>query len=213
MVRQANLRLLLLLTLSASSVGCASLKSRYAMDNEVYAEKYAEGVPKSDVVGKLKQANDARWVEGHTGGYLGGGVMVAPDTGSWMGAISKGREEYPYSWVSNRIAFEGIASTSQPEFLYGGIDLGIRAQTPSRIAPFVGAGGSVGFSAIDILASALEVEDDDDDWSVMAAAYPEVGVHFWVNGRYRLTFFGRYMITTSGRDHDGWLIGGQLATF
>jgi len=186
---RAPIRMLSLSILAASCLGCAGLKSRYALDNEVYAEKYAVGAEKSDVLGKLKQASDARWVKDQQGTFLGGGVLVSPDT-----------------------------STS--DHLLVGLDLGARVQVPSRLAPFVGTGGTVGFSAFDLIDTFQEDDgfennafEDDTDWDAFAAVYPEVGVHFWTNGRYRFTVFGRYLISTSGRRNDGWLIGGQLLRF
>ena len=49
------------------------LKSRYAMDDKVYAKKYRKGVSKVDLLGKLKQASDARHTQYLTGYTLGGG--------------------------------------------------------------------------------------------------------------------------------------------
>ena len=98
MDRYAYIRMLLMSILAASSLGCAGLKSRYAMDNEVYAQKYSQGAEKSDVLGKLKQASDARWVEGQHGTFVGGGALNSPDSGSWLGSFSVGYEEYGEPW-------------------------------------------------------------------------------------------------------------------
>ena len=208
--------------LAASSLGCAGLKSRYAMDNEIYAQKYAEGAEKSDVLGKLKQANDARWVEDQHGSFVGGGALNAPNSGGWLGSFSVGHESYGEPWFSQRASLDGIVSTSGDDGLYIGADVGVRAQVPSRVAPFVGVGGLAGVSAFDFIESAFQDEDetsgfiseeDDVDWDFLAGIYPEVGVHIWTNGRYRFSIYGRYLISTSGRRHDGWLIGGQLLRF
>ena len=207
---------------AASSLGCAGLKSRYAMDNQIYAQKYAEGAEKSDVLGKLKQANDARWVEGQHGTFVGGGALNAPDSGSWLGSFSVGYEEYGEPWFSRRVGLDGIVSTSGDGGLFVGADVGVRAQVPSRFAPFVGVGGLAGLSAFDLIEATFEddefeefneFEEDDSDWNALAGIYPEVGVHLWTNGRYRFSVYGRYLISTSGRRHDGWLIGGQLLRF
>lgn len=56
-----------------------------------------------------------------------------------------------------------------------------------------------------------EKEWDFDNWLV--AVYPEVGTHVWLNGSWRLTAYGRYLVTTEGRVHDDWLLGGQLTVF
>lgn len=50
-----------------------------------------------------------------------------------------------------------------------------------------------------------------DGW--LGSIYPEVGSHFWINGRWRLTTYGRHLITTEGRRHDDWLWGLQLTCF
>ena len=186
------------------------------MENSSYAEKYADGAEKSDVLGKLKQASDARWVEGEDGAYFGGGALVAPDSGSWMGMLNVGREIYPWSWLSTRIGLDAIATNSETEFVFGGVDLGIRAQTPTRLAPFVGVGGGGGLSAGDMFLAVVDSHDNVDvdfEWDGMAVVYPECGAHFWLSGQLRFTAFARYMVTSAGREHDGWLIGGQLAAF
>jgi len=217
---RAPIRMLSLSILAASCLGCAGLKSRYALDNEVYAEKYAVGAEKSDVLGKLKQASDARWVKDQQGTFLGGGVLVSPDSGNVLGSLSLGKEWYKEPWFSHRLSLDGILNTSTSDHLLVGLDLGARVQVPSRLAPFVGTGGTVGFSAFDLIDTFQEDDgfenngfEDDTDWDAFAAVYPEVGVHFWTNGRYRFTVFGRYLISTSGRRNDGWLIGGQLLRF
>ena len=201
------------------SCGCAGLKSRYAMDNPAYAEKYEVGAEKSDVAGKLKQAMDARWIEGESGKYLTGGTLASPEADRWLYSISYGRETYPWSWISTRLGFEGVA-TSEADGLYGGLDAGLRLQPPSRVAPFIGLGGNVGVSAGYVVWSAFTDDEEkiispyeDEDFIGFGAAYPEGGAHFWLNGSLRLTLSGRYMFTSLGRRHDGWWIGGQIAKF
>ena len=66
--------LLICLTLVACG-GCSMLKSRYAMDDPVYAEKYAIGAEKFDLLGKVKQAIDARHAKGLGGTCLSGGAQ------------------------------------------------------------------------------------------------------------------------------------------
>mgnify|MGYP001500922233 CR=1 FL=1 len=57
--------------------GCNHLtRSRWAMDNELYAEKYREGADQWDPWGKVKQAMDARFTAGHSGLYVAGGAQV-----------------------------------------------------------------------------------------------------------------------------------------
>ncbi len=200
--------------------GC-SLKSRYAMDDPVYAEKYADGAEKDDPLGKLKQAFDARHTEQLAGYYVSGGAQVR-DEDTVLGGAELGIEGYPTNWMTARAALAIYGNDGEG---YGGLDLGVRFQPPSRIAPFVGLGlfngGSKGVRDAD-----FDGADNDDDGLIdergetrstldgwTTAIYPEVGVHAWINGRTRISGFGRYFITTHGRDDDHWLIGGQVTIF
>jgi len=47
------------------------------MDDPVYRRKYREGVDRSDMLGKIKQASDARHTQHLTGLTLGGGVQMS----------------------------------------------------------------------------------------------------------------------------------------
>ena len=101
-----------------SSVGCANLfKSRYAMDDPVYAAKYEVGAEKTDVPGKVKQAIDARFVEGLNGKYLAGGSQWRNATQGLLTGAELGYEYYPTSWYSSRVGLAGylgpdVASTN-----------------------------------------------------------------------------------------------------
>ena len=89
----------------------------------------------------------------------------------------------------------------------------------------VGVGGSAGILLQDAVPLIIDVATDSEDRANsltndesetiggLAALYPEVGVHFWLNGQIRFTTFGRYLVTTEGREFDDWLIGGQIAIF
>lgn len=190
------------------------------MDDPVYAEKYAEGAKRWDVVGKLKQALDARHVEGLEGGYWSGGSQWRGDR--LLGGAELGGEVYGTSWYTGRMALAGYIGHGD---WYAGVDTGMRLQLPSRITPFAGAGTFHGLST-----SREDARDDfidnDDDGAVdergekktefdgwLSTVYPEVGAHFWSSGQSRFTVFGRYLVTTEGREHDDWLIGFQLTTF
>ena len=202
----------------ASNAGC-SLRSRYALDDPVYASKYQEGAEKSDLAGKLKQAIDARHTKELSGLFASGGVQVRPRFGDAFGSIELGREVYIQNYLTNRISASGLAGNGSG---FVGLDVGTRLQSPTRLAPFVGVGGNAGISIRDFISIATDRSDSEQSFispepsrtvSGFAAVYPEVGAHFWLNGRLRLSGFGRYLVTTEGREFDDWLIGFQIALF
>jgi len=211
----------LLITILVSP-GCTSLKSRYAMDDPVYAEKYADGAERGDVLGKLKQAMDARHTTGLGGVYLSGGLQVQPRKGNAMGGGELGIEGYGENWLTGRAALSAYGANGEGFF---GVDAGMRVQTPSRIAPFAGVGGFVGYSKVKELADDDFIDNDGDMFidepgergtvvdGMLSVVYPEVGIHFWPNGNWRLTTFGRYLISSEGRSQDDWLLGAQMAIF
>ena len=192
------------------------------MDDPEYAEKYCDGAEKSDIPGKIKQASDARFLDGAAGYFISGGVMSRPDANSELAGIDLGIEGYAASFLTTR---GSLMLLTDGDDLFTGGDVGLRVQTPTRLAPFAGVGLFAGY--------AKEVVPADDDWidndndgftdergedrerfsDFLASVYPEVGTHFWWTPNLRLTGFGRYMVTTEGRDDDDWLIGGGLALF
>jgi hypothetical protein len=207
--------------LLAVCCGC-SLRSRYAMDDPVYAAKYAEGVERWDLLGKAKQALDARHTAGLSGVYAAGGAQLLPASGNAVFGGELGGEAYATNWLTGRAALSGYAGE---DGYFTGLDLGARAQTPTRIAAFAGVGAFNGYASHEVDAES-DLRDNDgngfiDEWGEketeydgwLSIFYPEVGAHFWINGSWRVTGYGRYLITSEGRAHDDWLVGLQLAAF
>lgn len=191
------------------------------MDDPEYAAKYEEGAEKTDIVGKVKQASDARFVEGSSGLYASAGTSAWGGSPGMAGA-EVGMEVYGTSYLTGRLDLAGFANEEDG---YIGLDVGTRLQLPSRLAPFVGAGAFTGYAKKTVIVDE-DGEDNDDDGFIdedgeederisgmIAAIYPETGVHFWWSPRVRLTGFGRYFITTDGRASDDWLVGGGIAVF
>lgn len=207
-------------------VGCALptgvLKSRWAMDDPEYAQKYCDGAEKGDVLGKLKQANDARFQEDASGWFVSGGFSKRGDDEDGLVAIDIGREAYFTSFLTGRASLMGMGNG---EDWFTGADTGLRLQSPSRFAPFVGAGLFAGYAKEVVPADDDWIDNDDDGYvdehgedkerlsDAIAAVYPELGAHFWWNPSVRLTGFGRYLVTTDGRDSDDWLFGVGIALF
>lgn len=201
--------------------GCAAPgSSRWAMDHPDYAAKYQHAYPGNDgekMARMLKQSVDARYVDGHGGCYAG--VAAAGDPISIGGEI--GKFHYINSTLEGRIGVRGLAGTGAEDYFLGG-DAGLRIQTPSRLAPFAGIGAYVGGNSREVLATNDNIDNDndgltdefnekDDVSSFFSSVYPEVGVHFWLNGTTRLTGSAQYHVTTEGRDADFWFVGVSLA--
>ncbi len=217
------MRYALLVLVLATTTGCGSLlRSRYALDDPVYAAKYEDGAERWDLLGKTKQALDARHTAGLGGWYASGGAQVNPDGGQPLFGAELGGESYVASWLTARGALAGYYGDSQG---YAGVDVGGRLQAPSRIAPFVGIGSFQGFSRGVRLADEDGLDNDDDERidekgekegyidGFLSAVYPEVGVHTWLNGNWRVTAYGRYLVTSRGRNYDDWLLGLQVTGF
>lgn len=201
--------------------GCAGIgTSRWAMDDEVYAAKYDKPYPANDgekVARMIKQASDARYVDGRGGYYFG---AAGADEPTALGA-EIGRFEYAHPAVESRIGLKGLVGTGAEDW-FAGLDLGLRAQSPSRLAPFAGIGTFVGGNTNSTLAVS-DGRDNDDDGSIdergerradpefMASVYPELGMHYWLTSDLRLTASAQYHFTTDGRDSDFWFIGFTLA--
>ncbi len=73
---KAVMRSLLILILLLLTTGCSLFNPRYAMDDPVYAKKYAKRASPGDFFGKLKQATDARHNDKQVGWLIGGGTQV-----------------------------------------------------------------------------------------------------------------------------------------
>lgn len=213
---------LITVLLSGCMLPTGVFRSRWAMDDEEYALKYAKGAKKTDLLGKIKQAVDARFMDGSAGTYASGGYARRPDADHGLAGLELGGEGYLSSYTTSRVALVGYANGDD---IFGGLDAGFRVQTPSRLAPFVGAGTFLG-AANEWVDADDDGEDNNDDGRIdeygeqehrfsgaLAAIYPETGIHFWWTPSLRLTGFGRYLVSTEGRRADDWLIGAGIAFF
>ena len=195
-----------LLVLLCASCGCTG--SRWARSDPTYAAKYKHH--SDNLLQMSKQASDARFIEGRSGVYAGADYGNSPGTaGGSIGFLT-----FPQSWFELRGGLMGLAGTGD-EDLFGGVDIGARMHSPSRLSPFAGIGGQIAYNEKDLRYDNLDNDDDglfdepdeEDISSYYAAVLPEAGVHFWVTPRIRLTASGRYSISSSGRDDDQWLFG------
>ncbi len=208
-------------TIMSGLTGCAGIgTSRWAMDDEVYADRYDKPYSTNDgkkIARMMKQAVDARHVADKGGYYLGASAADDPFAlGSEIGAF-----QYFGSMVEGRAGLKGLLGTAEKDWFLGG-DFGLRLQAPTRLAPFVGVGTFIGGNQRQELAINDHI-DNDGDLSVdergerksvndfMASIYPELGMHFWVNSQARLTAGAQYHLTTQGRSDDFWFFGLSLS--
>jgi hypothetical protein len=121
--------------------------------------------------------------------------------------------------LEGHVGFQALLGAEHSDS-FGGLAGGVRAQIPSRLAPFAGLGLQLMIGDRDLPHDGL---DNDNDFLVdeadekreesihYASVYPELGAHFWISPRVRLTGSVSYHITTTGRDDDQWMLGIGLA--
>lgn len=201
--------------------GCADwpLSSKWAMSDPDYSAKYSRPYGSDKPLRILKQAADARFQEGKSGPSFGAAWSSSPAT---AGAELAGTH-YATSWLETRLGFMGMLGTSDPDWFLG-MNTGLRVQTPTRLSPYAGLGGFAGGNSHkspadndgednDSDGSIDEADETDRDFEFLGAVYPEVGLHYWLSHRTRLSGGARYFITTDGRDSDFWFYGLEFSFF
>jgi hypothetical protein len=197
--------------LALLSAGCTG--SRWARDDVDYAHKYAEHT--DDSVRTVKQAVDARHVIGKRGMYAGFAGRDEPfGAGAEAGVFA-----YPRSWLETRIGGALLAHEGERPLSGGGL-VGVRVQPPTRLAPFVGLGGYLGWAGFEDRSldnvdndndGFVDEPDEESDFAFVGAIAPEAGVHYWLTSRLRLTGGADYRLTTDGRGADALFYGVSLA--
>jgi len=131
-----------------------------------------------------------------------------------------------FGYVNNNLTLRaGLAMIASESFddLFTGITTGARYAFDSPLTPFVGFGVFGGYSKETVSATNDGVDNNNnglvDEWgesdsrisAVLLSAYPEVGVHLWAGDNMRMTFSGKYYVTTEGMDSNFWLFNFGLA--
>ena len=200
------------------SSGCGT--SRWAMDDPDYSAKYERPYEKGEKLPRMaKQLIDARHVAGKGGVYAAAvGAKRPLSAGGELGLFAY----HPATpCVEARGALAGLAGTGATD-VFGGIDLGLRLQPPSRLAPFAGIGLFNGLDREELTAEADGQDNDNDMFTdepgetkdsaeYLGAVYPELGLHHWLNSRWRISGLSRYYVTTDGRNTDFWTVGLSLS--
>ena len=157
----------------------------------------------------VKQSMDARFI-GDRGG-LGAATSLGTAPTTLTGELTA--FQYLRPSVEVRGGLVGLAGTGESN-LFGGVTVGGRLQTPTRLAPFIGIGAVAATGKRDASTDGL---DNDNDLLVdepgerrsesFGSAYPEIGAHFWLTPRVRMTANAAYHVTSTGRDDDQWTFG------
>lgn len=175
------------------------------MDHADYQKKYDKPYEGDHVAkwGRMaKQMVDARHVSDDSGYYIGGAGSNFRDNAA--GGAEVGVTNYSTSWLSSKMALAGQLNSGAGNGFVG-LNTAVHVSTPTRVAPFVGAGL---FGGVDV-ATVIDSLNGEESTSTqfLGAAYPEAGVHVWLNGRTRLSASASYWVTTSAHDHDFWYYG------
>jgi hypothetical protein len=203
-------RRVILWPLVAAAVGCTG--SRWAREDPDYAAKYSHHT--DNVARMAKQAVDARHVVGKRGVYGGFAGSDEP----FGAGVEGGLFVYPRSWLELRVGGAGLAHDGEHPLSGGGI-IGARVQAPSRLAPFAGLGGYAGWAGmrsadndgIDNNHDGIIDEFGEDEVDGVVALVPELGVHYWITPRVRLTGTADYRLVSEGRGNDSLFYGLSLA--
>ena len=182
------------------SVASGCFSSKWGMDNGAYQKKYDR--PYSDNTLKKwermgRQMVDARHVADDSGVYIGGAASNFHQNSA--AGFEVGVTNYSKPWLSTKLALAGQLNSGASNGFVG-VNTAVHVSTPTRVAPFVGAGL---FGGVDVSTVINSLNNDEStDTQFLGAVYPEAGVHVWLNGRTRLTGSASYWVTSAGHDKD-----------
>ena len=191
--------------LAVAAPGCFS--SRWAMDHADYREKYERPYSENDFKKwnrMARQMVDARHVANDSGYYIGGAGSNFRQNPA--GGVEVGVTNYTRPWLSTKLALAGQVNSGSQN-VFAGVNTAVHVSTPTRVAPFVGAGVFGGVDVGTVLDTVNGDENETTYTQFLGAVYPEAGVHVWLNGRTRLSASASYWMTTSSHDREFWYYG------
>ena len=175
------------------------------MDHADYQKRYDRPYPEDHLekwTRMAKQMVDARHVANDSGVYIGGAASDFRHNAA--GGVEVGVTNYSKPWLSSKVALAGQLNSGASNGFVG-VNSALHVSTPTRVAPFVGAGL---FGGVDVSTVLNTLNDEEStDTQFLGAVYPEAGVHVWLNGRTRLSGSASYWVTSTGRDKDFWYYG------
>lgn len=197
--------------------GCAQIK--WAVKDVVEDVSGLDPDEQREVLRVTKRVALAPGRHGAVGVYATGGGGGDPETEGGGGEVGIDVNSY---WWSSQLGIMVYGSTPADNYFIGPTAR-FRVQLPYRLTPFAGIGGFAGWGEIHrrdddgMDDNDNGVIDDADEITTdsvyFASVFPEVGAHFWVNDRIRVSGSGSYYITTEGRDHDFWMASVSITLF
>jgi hypothetical protein len=203
------------LTLLLSGSGCAHWKehAKEALDDIGGLDPEEQ----RELAAATKQVMLAPQRHGGIGLYAAGGAD--PEFRSGGGELGMAVNSY---WWDCRAGLAFYGSGAADDWFLGPT-AAVHLQLPTRLAPFVGVGVFGGYSRTEGVGPNNGFDDNGNDiideygeltehsYNEFLSIFPEVGLHFWLTDYIRLTASASYHITTEGRDHDFWMVGGGVA--
>ncbi len=158
-------------------------------------------------------APDGSGQEGKSGVYVGGGSTASPHWPVATGSL--GVFKLPTAWSTVR---GGVFGLDNDGIGVAGAEAGIRLHAPTRLTPYVGLSGDVGFSGLHSGYVNNRSHRSNPNYptgtvskaSGLVAAVPEVGVSYWLNSSTRLNAGASYYFAL---DQSSFLLFGTSLEF
>lgn len=152
-----------------------------------------------------------RNMEYGAGGYTT--LTARPDPVGFGGEA--GVLAYPLPWVETHMGLTYFGPAGE-ETWFTGLNMGMRLEAPTYVAPFVGVGLTNGYDLDAIRDEFRHYDYRKPTRGYMIAIHPEAGINYWITENFRVTGSASYYVTSAGRDSDFMLLGlglGAVATY
>lgn len=131
-------------------------------------------------------------------------LTMKPDTVGFGGEL--GVLAYPLPWAEAHMGATYFGPASDDTW-FTGLTMGMRLESPTFVAPFVGVGLTTGYDLDAIRQEFQHFDYRRPTRGYMVAIYPEAGIHYWITENFRVTGSASYYVSSKGRDSDFPLLG------
>ena len=188
------------------TAGRRTSTTRWAADDPQYAQEHDLPSPATlsqRLARSIWDLSDATFQEGKEGVYIGGGSTAH----GWTATTgSTGIVRLPTSWSTVRY---GVFGMDNGGLGVGGAEAGIRLHAPTRLTPYVGLSGDLGFTSLhsgvarqDSYTNHQYVHKGDriTQSTGLLAIVPEAGVSYWLNPDSRVNAGASYYVADGRPD-------------